>query len=374
MRLAATACFSADYAEAREKFFAAVRHRRGQLHSYVHPTAYGRKGEALSIDVAILGPVDAANTLLVISGTHGLEGPCGSAAQIGWLLSDHAQKLPENTNVVMIHALNPWGYSHGFRTTENNVDLNRNFIDFDAARPENTHYGDLHAIRTPSAWTPEGLERIDAGLQAFADKMGAQIMIDTISRGQYTHSNGINYGGHAREWSNVTLERIVAEHLTHAQRVGIIDWHTGLGEYGQSFFLCFNDDGSALQKRAAAWWTEEKILGQELFGAGRPNYTGLVFYGVQSFLKDRPLCGAVVEFGTRGFEMAKMLHLDRWLRYEGAPGSSAHDMLRLDLADSFVPFEMLWRQNVLDESLRITQQALAGVGAWTDDATILRSA
>jgi hypothetical protein len=35
-------------------------------------------------------------------------------------------------NVVALHALNPWGFSHLSRTDEANIDLNRNFDDYGA--------------------------------------------------------------------------------------------------------------------------------------------------------------------------------------------------------------------------------------------------
>ena len=363
----AATCFSLDYPAARTKFQAAIRYRKGTLAAYPHPSAFGRHGEVLSIDVGVIGPKDAPNSLLVISGTHGLEGRCGSAAQVGWLLGDGAAALPAQTNVVMIHAINPWGVSHGFRTTENNVDINRNFVDFTQPLPENPHYQTLHTMRTPRDWTRASLAATQAGLNGFSEQVGPAALFDTIARGQYTHADGINYGGHAREWSNLTLERIVGEHLPASRRVGLIDWHTGLGAYGEPFFLCFNEEGSALQSRAADWWSAQRVIGQKPLGVERPNYTGLVFHGVQSFLQDRPLCGAVVEFGTRdGDEMGKMLHLDRWLRYEGQPDSATYRMLHADLEDSFVPVEMLWRQKVLDEAVRITQQAVDGMGAWRD--------
>src|SRR3546814_14558145 len=65
------------------------------------------------------------------------------------------------------------------------------------------------------------------------------------ARGQYTHTDGLHYGGTGREWSNQALETIVARHLQGARRIGLIDWHTGIGERGQPFFLCFNEPDSA---------------------------------------------------------------------------------------------------------------------------------
>lgn len=357
-------CFSMDYLGAREKFRSAVLNLKGALHSYPNPSAFGPGGEVLTVDVGIIGPTNAENVLLLISGTHGLEGPCGSAAQIGWMLNDAASELPDNTAVLLIHAINPWGYAHGFRTTENNVDLNRNFVDFNQSLPANERYAELHTARTPQDWTEQTVSEIDRALDSFAEEHGESTLFDTIARGQYTHPDGINYGGDRREWSNLVLQAIVETHLERARRIGTIDWHTGLGDYGEPFFLCFNEEGSDLFDRAAVWWTKERIRDQKPLGLERPIYTGLVFYGVQKFLGNRPLCGAVIEFGTRGPGMRKILHLDRWLKFEGMEGSEKYALLHADLCDSFVPYDTDWRQKVLNESVRITQQAVDGIGSW----------
>ena len=100
--------FAADYAEAREKFLSAARLAGAATHRYDNPTK-GPKGEALSTDVARLGPDDATRILVTISSTHGIEGYCGSGFQVDWLASVGAAGLPNGTAVLFIHAINPYG-------------------------------------------------------------------------------------------------------------------------------------------------------------------------------------------------------------------------------------------------------------------------
>ncbi len=69
------------------------------------------------------------SALVVSSGVHGVEGFFGSAVQLAFL-----EKLPpdwrppEGAAVVLIHALNPFGFAWQRRFNEENVDLNRNFL------------------------------------------------------------------------------------------------------------------------------------------------------------------------------------------------------------------------------------------------------
>ena len=64
--------------------------------------------------------------LIVSSGLHGVEGPFGSAVQVAAL--PHLAALHESgMRVVLIHALNPYGFAWGRRVDAANVDLNRAF-------------------------------------------------------------------------------------------------------------------------------------------------------------------------------------------------------------------------------------------------------
>src|SRR6185436_17288677 len=110
--------FSDSYAEAREKFVEAARRAGAKLTSYKHPDERGPAGEALNLDVSVLGPGNASRVFVVGSGTHGIEGYSGSAAQLAWLRS--RPRLPKDTAVVFFHAQNPWGFAHKTRVTEEN--------------------------------------------------------------------------------------------------------------------------------------------------------------------------------------------------------------------------------------------------------------
>ena len=87
-------CFSESYADARPKFCAAAAQAGGALRSWLNPKARGPGGEALYLDTARFGPADAANMLVLIAGTHGVEGHCGSGAEIAWLRTGGAGRLP----------------------------------------------------------------------------------------------------------------------------------------------------------------------------------------------------------------------------------------------------------------------------------------
>ena len=106
------------------------------IRSYNHPLP-GLEGETLAMDVALDGAADAQKLLIVSSACHGAEGFCGSGVQV-FALHDEAWRQharEAGVAVLYVHALNPYGFSHLRRVTHENVDLNRNFQDFDKPLP-----------------------------------------------------------------------------------------------------------------------------------------------------------------------------------------------------------------------------------------------
>src|SRR5262245_56959198 len=126
--MSAVANFAKDYTEAREKFLAACAFAGASVRSFANPLR-GPNGEPLFMDVARLGPADAKRMLVLTSATHGIEGYCGSGSQVTWLRTRGAKSLPAGTGALLVHAVNPHGFAWTRRVNEDNVDLNRNFVD-----------------------------------------------------------------------------------------------------------------------------------------------------------------------------------------------------------------------------------------------------
>ena len=96
------------YGAARDAVLAAGQRAGAEATAFPHPTP-GRLGEELAIDVLTIGPADAESVLLVVSGTHGVEGYAGSALQ-RWWLDERSTARPVDVRVVIVHALNPVGF------------------------------------------------------------------------------------------------------------------------------------------------------------------------------------------------------------------------------------------------------------------------
>ena len=133
--------FPQDYRSGRTAFLAAAEKAGAEIATYEAGSS-GPDGAPVSTDVALLGRADAPNVFLCNTATHGVEGFCGSGILTGFLDSGETAALPENVRLVFIHALNCHGFAWLRRVTEENVDLNRNFVDHTKKHPKNAEYTD----------------------------------------------------------------------------------------------------------------------------------------------------------------------------------------------------------------------------------------
>jgi hypothetical protein len=312
--------FSPDYSSARERFCTAAQRAGARLGRYVLPERLGPRGESLSIDVARLGPEDASDALVVLSGTHGVEGFAGAGCQVGFLTDRLYEVLPSTACALLVHALNPYGFAWLRRVNEDNVDLNRNFIDF-SRPPSSAAYEPLHAALVPSDWEGETRQRADAVLNQYIATHGMAGFQQALTAGQYTRPEGLFYGGTAPTWSARTLGQLLREQLpTKMQRVAVLDLHTGLGPmaYGEPAVLPTARGDLA---RARAWYgcevrslvaeeslalTGEKSVSAEL--------SGTLASGFQAALPQQEITYLGLEFGTRPVqEVLTALRADHWV-------------------------------------------------------------
>lgn len=367
-------CFSDTYAEARQKFRTAASAAGYEVVSHVHPSATGPDGGELAMDIVWFGPHHAKGVLLNLSGTHGAEGFAGSAAQLNWIKSKGFDALPDGLGVLMVHGVNPYGFAHTSRTTEDNVDLNRNWIDFEAPLPVNKHYTDYHDILTPTLINAEVESQILRELGIRAETRGQWEIEDAMSRGQYTHPKGLGFGGQAPTWSRKTLSAIINENLGHAERVAFIDWHTGTPGIGEIIYLCYSEAGSQSYKNAARLWGEDNIRPEKIdtqWGAKRPGREGVMFWGIQKLVAGLGgvAAGGVIEIGTREhgdiIGAARASLYDRYLRFETdrfAPENA--DMLETVLRCYYRPDDEVWKKAALEKSAAIYERTLAGLREW----------
>jgi hypothetical protein len=354
--------FSNSYADARAKFLDAARGAGAVLTKYLHPSEKGPAGDPLYFDVSVLGPPEAPRIVVAGSGTHGIEGYSGSAAQTSWLLGK--PKLPRDTAVVFFHGQNPWGFAHKTRTTEENVDLNRNFIDFSKPLPRNPGYVELHPWIVPKTWDEASVADAFAKLDAFRERVGEKAFSDAFNGGQYTHIDGIFFGGNRPQWANGAFRAAVKDHLTRARNVAFIDLHTGIGPWAEHIYLCFHPERSPGWERARAWWGERAVNRQGVTHKALATYNGTIIDAFTEMLPAAEVTAIVIEFGTRPRrDMQRASLAQRWMRFEGARDPVLAAKVRREYEAAFYPADPEWRRAVLEQSREFIDRGVAGIAA-----------
>jgi len=359
--MSATQFFSHDYFEAREKFLASLRGHDLAHREILNPKTQGPQGEPLYADVVTLGPQEAKRHLLMVSATHGVEGFCGSACQTSFLSSGAPDHLPPDLAITLIHALNPHGFAWLRRVNEDNVDLNRNFVDFNKPLPENPGYGELRHALVPKSLADETIKHAGRAISNFGRTHGYDRMQEAITRGQYVDADGLYYGGMAPTWSNDLLRQVVQEHMSPANRAALIDFHTGLGPYGYGEIITEYETDDPAYLRAKTWFSGDLTSTIE----GDSSSAALVGTTDLAFHQELPDCDAVaiaLEYGTSpSDEVFNATRADNWLHLHGDLLSDEGHHIKQLIRDAFYPDKDDWKELVWERAQEVIGLTIEGL-------------
>jgi predicted deacylase len=354
-------CYSDNYRTARTRLLSAAQARGGWTHEAIaHPLA-GADGDPLYMDVLWRGPQDATRVLTISSATHGVEGFCGSALQLQ--LVEDAPALPPDTALMLVHAVNPHGFSHLRRVNEDNIDLNRNFVDFEAGALENDAYGAIDALLNPVDLPAGAMAAIAAELERMRAAMDYLSLLKAVSGGQYVFPRGIQYGGAGPSWSRRMVEALWARRLADRRVVLQIDLHSGLGASGVGMLMMAANDEEPHKALTAEWFgpvlvtprprsRADTILGGYMNGAMETQLTGV------------RVVPMTLEYGTEPNEIViGSIIEDNWLVHHGDLASEQGREIKARILRAFYPADPTWRAAVLARGREVFTQALTGLAA-----------
>ena len=359
--MGASQYFASSYVEARQKFSDAATAAGARLFAESNEHARGPAGEALTTDLAWLGPAEAKRVLVTVSATHGAEGFCGAGVQTGTFLSGASRELPRGSALLAVHAINPYGFAWVRRVTEDNVDLNRNFVSFAPPLPRNEDYDLLADAICPAEWTPSALAAAKAQLDAFGARHGAAALQRAITAGQYSHADGVFYGGAAPVWSHRTMLAIAKRHLAHAERVAVIDYHTGLGPYGHGERIVTHPAASAAFSRARQWYGDN-ITSTSLGTSRSSEISGDLLLGLEEALPQTEVTTMALEYGVRPLdETIDAVRADNWLHTRGRLDSPQGRDIKAMIRATFYGDAGDWKDTIFEQALDAQRRALRGL-------------
>jgi len=351
-----------DYAAARVHFCSLANALGCRLEEHAI-AAKGPYGEELAINVAIMGEAHPKKVVVVSSGLHGVEGFFGSAVQCALLERLVDWSPPPGASLVLLHALNPYGFAWLRRCNENNIDLNRNFLlpgEEYKGSPE--RYCDFDALFNPTS--PPKFELFFLKLIAPILRYGVTSLKDTLKNtlpvGQYDFPKGLFFGGNGPSKTQQILETNLPRWVGNATDILHIDFHTGLGQKATYKLFVYE----STESERVQWLVENFGADVVETNSWRPGGSAYITRGtLGSWCKAKfPQCNydfLTAEFGT--YNMLRVLEALRaenrayWWGQQDQPSSR---WAKKRLLEVFAPTDRVWRETVVSQGLDLVQRAI----------------
>lgn len=367
--------FPTSYADGRQRFrkacAGAVNAYRGFCHAI---PIVNRAQQDLTVDLAYIS-ANNGNLLILQSGLHGAEGFAGSAVQARALERHIPDLVEQGFDVVMIHAINPYGFANVRRVDECNVDLNRNFPNStDMYRSgRNLAYETLRALTE----RPEPVGNVVGEKAAIkletvlaALRYGPQAVAEGTHRGQYIDPTGFEYGG----WSPAQQTTILRNEIqpliqNHPGDVYFLDLHTGLGPINALTLISGADWPRARVERlselagrtAVQWKASGDASASGSIRAEGPcdsrfSTSGDVIDFVPMLANDDRVTAITAEWGTIGnstfaeLETNARQTLEHQAYFHGCDREEVCAQVRTDFAQLFNPSDAQFRRAVLTQA------------------------
>jgi predicted deacylase len=354
-----TPFFKADYIASRGLFLQ-KSHRLDIINSdhqcwKLPPEIVATPDLNLAIDVVWLGAADAKKVLVLVSGTHGVEGFCGSAIQSFTLhaLQQSWLVLPVDTAILLIHALNPWGMHWARRCDHQGIDINRNFIDFQHRPHLDPRYGDVLAALVDANATNRALT-----MRKLARQFGQRDFEQIFSGGQFEYHWAPFYGGQQPSFSSGVIDELITKWQLNTRHLTVIDLHTGLGKWAYGELISDHAAGDKGNDAAMTLFGNSVVVTALGHSCSVPKL-GLLDYRWHRLMA-KSGCFLTLEFGTLGTDSLFNTLIDEQLFWYKNPLPNADDPSyqkhREAMLAHFCPPDIQWRQAALLRSWQLLQQ------------------
>ncbi|MFU2158659.1 M14 family metallopeptidase [Caldisericum sp. AR60] len=220
-----------DYESAKKRFRAHFEEFKRKFSDVAIESIPIDENDNLFIDIIRIFK-DKPKTLIFTIGEHGVEGIFGSFIMEVFIQEILPMLNLEDTSIILVHPINPFGMKYLERTNKNNVDLNRNFLNSWDNIFKNTAYLSLRDVFEKSG-SVENLvvERIKyyKDVLKILIQGKTKLVKNTLLIGQYESPNGLYYGGKDYEKETLLMIKLFENAFKISKQVVHIDIHTGYG-------------------------------------------------------------------------------------------------------------------------------------------------
>ena len=321
------------------------------------------EADGLYIDKILLPASNESKNLIILTtGVHGIEGYIGAVMLDVFFEEIYPTLNTENTGVLIVANVNPYGMKYMRRYNENNVDLNRNFIenwdDFD--RSSNKDYPKVVNFLQPKGKMGNAFFHevgFYLSLAKEAVLTGADTISDALLTGQYEYPEGVYYGGNGDEKSTAYLKGVFAECLDGSyENIIHIDIHSGYGpRYNMVIFNSVQDPTTEEEAKAAFGYDYIIATDSEEFYETFGDTTDFFYRLARSKGSDKELYSTCFEFGTIGDGFLDSIislkftvdeNRQHWYPTENEITS---EMVRQNYLELFYPTEVKWREKTVQD-------------------------
>lgn len=300
--------FFTEYEEVREHFLDSVQQMEEKGYAPQTESYAIDEAEGLYIDtVYVPSTANAQNLIVLTTGVHGIEGYIGSVMLDVFWNEIYPGLNEENTGVLVVANVNPYGMKYHRRYNENNVDLNRNFIlDWDSFdMTVNKDYPLVYDFLGPEKKIGNAFWH-ELGFYGTLVKQILTNGVDTISNaltgGQYEYPEGVYYGGTQDEASTVYLKDIFKQTLDSSyENIVHIDIHSGYGpRYNMVIFNSIYETMNEAETKELFGYDNVISYDSEAFYPTTGDTTDFYYRLWEQMGKKKSLFSTCFEFGTLG--------------------------------------------------------------------------
>lgn len=355
--------FYTTYEDVRAHLFERVEALTQSGVTVEHSTYAIDEGDGLYIDNILLPAKEKSTNLIVITtGVHGIEGYIGSVMLDVFFEDIYPNIDTDNTGVLIVANVNPYGMKYMRRYNENNVDLNRNFIEdwstFDLS--SNKEYPKVDKFLQPTGkmgnafWHEVGFYLSLAKEAIFT---GAGTISDALLTGQYEYPEGVYYGGNGDEKSTAYLKGVFNDCLEgEYENIIHVDVHSGYGpRYNMVIFNSVGDPTSEADSVAQIGYDYIIAQDSEEFYLTYGDTTDYFYRLANSKSNGKTLYSTCFEFGTIGdgffdsiLSLKYTVDENRQHWYPTKNKTSA-EVVRQNYLELFYPTETEWRTKAISD-------------------------
>jgi hypothetical protein len=362
--------FPSSYEDSRTRFLQSLSLIQQKWHSTQLETHPLKNFPDLSID-RLWAHAQKKETLVIIStAEHGIEGYVGYAL-MKIFIEEFAPRLDtQNTGLLLIHGLNPWGMKYHRKVNENSVDLNRNFVfdgNFDpSVNPEFHVVKNLINPQTHiQSFGFENIQFCGRVLKALFTS-GIATVTKAALLGQYHTPNGFYYGGTTYQEGTTIAMGLYRRALEEYQSVIQIDMHTGYGPRDQMSIIIPPLDPMTSEEtsRKFNYPLVLKINAKEFYDISGD--MGAYYYELRNeHFPDKQLFACGFEFGTFGSSLLARIRslramvFENQLHWHGAKSEKAAQQIRREFEELYFPSEAKWRENALADGRKAFEGMLS---------------